>query len=214
MPVSTKKEVRFWDKFASKYARTPVPDGDIYEHKLALSQEHLRPDMDVLELGCGTGSTALAHAAHVRHILATDFSPNMIAIAEEKRRGEGIENVTFRTASLEDFDAEGATFDAVFVLNLIHLLENPVSALTRIHSLLKPGGVFIQSTPCLMDDMPLLRFALPIVKPFVGLPHVNFFSEPELNSWMEEAGFCTVHHWKPGKGKAVFMVAEKRPLTD
>lgn len=39
--------------------------------------------MEVLEFGCGTGTTALAHAAYVRHILAIDIADRMIEIARQ-----------------------------------------------------------------------------------------------------------------------------------
>ncbi len=67
-------ENRFWDKRAAKYAQHPVADQAAYEKKLEITRTHFRPDSEVLETGCGTGSTALAHAPYVKHILATDFS--------------------------------------------------------------------------------------------------------------------------------------------
>ena len=67
----------FWNKRADKYSKQPVPDEDAYRKKLEKTREYFRPDMDVLEIGCGTGSTAIAHAPYVRHILATDFSSRM-----------------------------------------------------------------------------------------------------------------------------------------
>lgn len=50
----------------------------------------MRPDKAVLELGCGTGSTALTDAAHVPRIDATDVSAAMIAIGLDKAERAGI----------------------------------------------------------------------------------------------------------------------------
>jgi cyclopropane fatty-acyl-phospholipid synthase-like methyltransferase len=58
------KDARFWSKIAEKYAAAPVPSEEIYQKKLAVTRKYLRPDMEVLEFGCGTGTTALAHAAY------------------------------------------------------------------------------------------------------------------------------------------------------
>ncbi len=51
--------------------------------------------MEVLEFGCGTGTTAITHAPYVKHIRAIDISSNMIEIAQRKADAKNIKNVTF-----------------------------------------------------------------------------------------------------------------------
>ena len=68
----------FWDKVAERYSKKPVADEAAYQTKLRVTREYFRPDMQVLEIGCGTGSTAIAHAPFVEHICATDISPKMM----------------------------------------------------------------------------------------------------------------------------------------
>ena len=75
---------RFWDKIADRYAKKPVSDEAAYQKKLRVTRDYLRPDMDVLEFGCGTGSTAITHAPFVKHIQAIDISSRMIEIAHGK----------------------------------------------------------------------------------------------------------------------------------
>ncbi|MGN6486541.1 MAG: SAM-dependent methyltransferase, partial [Devosia sp.] len=62
----------FWDKMAARYAAHPLAEESASQRKLRETRARLRPDMDLLELGCGTGSTALVHAPHVRHRRAVD----------------------------------------------------------------------------------------------------------------------------------------------
>jgi cyclopropane fatty-acyl-phospholipid synthase-like methyltransferase len=57
---------RFWNWMAKRYARQPVANEAAYRQKLETARSYLRPDMNVLEFGCGTGSTALLHAPHVK----------------------------------------------------------------------------------------------------------------------------------------------------
>jgi len=57
--MSTTDDTRFWDRGARKYARGAVADPAGYERTLDRTRGLLRPDHGVLELGCGTGSTAL-----------------------------------------------------------------------------------------------------------------------------------------------------------
>ena len=201
-------DASFWNKIARKYAKRPIDDKDSYQVKLKITQEYLEPDMSVLELGCGTGSTALIHAPHVRHILATDISSEMIAIAEEKLSADVVDNVTFQQATLDDITPPEGGFDAVLALNLFHLLDDPEAAMTRVNAMLKPGGVLVQSTGCL-KDMGLIQFAIPVMQ-FIGkAPYVASFSESDLTLMTERAGFQIVHHWRPGKMAAVFLVARK-----
>jgi cyclopropane fatty-acyl-phospholipid synthase-like methyltransferase len=65
------RETAFWNKLADKYSRRPVADEAAYKKKLEVTRKYFEPNMEVLEIGCGTGSTAIAHAPFVRHIRAT-----------------------------------------------------------------------------------------------------------------------------------------------
>ena len=85
---------KFWNKVAAGYSRQPIADEAAYQKKLQVTREYLHPSMDVLEFGCGTGSTAIAHAPY-EHIQAIDFSSNMIEIAQAKADAQNIQNITF-----------------------------------------------------------------------------------------------------------------------
>jgi ubiquinone/menaquinone biosynthesis C-methylase UbiE len=114
---------KFWDRIAKRYAKKPVGDEAAYQRKLAKTREYFRPDMEVLEIGCGTGSTAIAHAPYVRRIRATDISDQMIAIAKGKAAAAGVQNVTFEALAVEDLDVARESVDAVLALSLLHLVK-------------------------------------------------------------------------------------------
>ncbi len=200
---------RFWDRIAKRYSRRPVADESAYQKKLEVTRDYLRPDMEVLEFGCGTGSTALVHAPCVKHIRAIDISSKMIEIAQGKADAERIDNVTFETLTMEELDVADETLDAVLGLSILHLLEDRDEAIAKVHRMLKPGGVFVSSTACLGDTMKWFRFIGPIGH-FLGLiPMVRIFSVQELVDSLTAAGFEIDYQWQPGKGKAVFIVAKK-----
>ena len=75
------QEASFWDRHAEGYSKRPIADDAAYQKKLKVTREYFQPDMEVLEFGCGTGSTAISHAPFVKHIRATDISSKMIEIA-------------------------------------------------------------------------------------------------------------------------------------
>lgn len=200
---------RFWDRVAARYARKPVPDEAAYQKKLAITRELLLPDMEVLEFGCGTGSTALAHAPYVRAIQAIDISEKMLAIARGKAAEADIGNVRFERSDIDAFAAPDASFDAVLALSILHLLDDRRTAIAKVYRMLKPGGVFVSSTACLGDSMKLFGLIAPIGHWLGVLPLVRVFTVAELIGSLEEAGFSIEQRWQPGKGKAVFVVARK-----
>ena len=64
------RSAKFWDRIAKRYAKRPVADDAAYQKKLEITQSYFQPHMEVLEIGCGTGSTAITHAPNVKRIAA------------------------------------------------------------------------------------------------------------------------------------------------
>ena len=203
------RSAKFWDRIAARYARSPVADEAAYQKKLAVTQALLRPDMELLEFGCGTGSTAIVHAPHVKHIRATDISAKMLDIARGKAEAAGVGNVTFERATIEALEAPDDSLDMVLGLSILHLLEDKDAAIAKAHAMLKPGGRFVSSTACLADSHNWLRLIAPAGKALGLMPYVSFFTKAELEQSLTQAGFEIEQSWQPGKGKAVFIVARK-----
>jgi len=200
---------QFWDKVAEKYAKQPIEDEAAYQKKLAITRDYLRPDMDVLEIGCGTGSTAILHAPYVKHIRAIDFSANMIAIAKAKAKAKHIDNVTFEQATIEDLNSPDQSLDAVLGLSILHLLRDKEAAIARVYQMLKPEGIFVTSTVCIGDTMSWFKLIAPIGR-FLGIfPFVQVLTAQALADSLIQAGFELDYQWQPSKGKAVFIVAKK-----
>ena len=206
MPVTP---AEFWDRVAPAYAKQSIADVENYQRKLAATQALLQPSMKVLELGCGTGSTALHHAPHVAHILATDVSATMVAIAREKAAEAGIDNVTFEQAGVTELDAPAGSFDRVLALNLLHLLPDRDAVLARVHQLLKPGGLFVSTTPCLADRQWFLRSVIPVLQWLGKAPYVSFLRAEGVRQELRTAGFHECEHWVHGRANSLFLVASK-----
>lgn len=200
---------KFWDRLADHYARQPIADEDAYRTKLKVTQGYFRPDMQVLEFGCGTGGTAIVHAPFVRHIRAIDFSERMLEIARAKAADAGVDNVTFERADIADLAAVDGRYDAVLGLSILHLLADKDAVIAKVFAMLKPGGFFVSSTTCIGDTMKFFRFVAPLGKAMGLLPQLDVMTSGELAASLSGAGFEIVHQWQPGKGKAVFIVAKK-----
>jgi 2-polyprenyl-3-methyl-5-hydroxy-6-metoxy-1,4-benzoquinol methylase len=203
---------RYWDRLAAGYARKPVPDEEAYERTLERVRAHLAPNVSVLEIGCGTGTTALKLAASAREILATDYSAKMIAIGMAKARDEGVTNVRFRRCTLDDPALDVESFDVVLATNLLHLLDDIPARLGRIRELIRPGGLFISKTPCIGDQGFVMRVLLPPLRVVGIAPYVNFVTERSLSDDITGAGFeIEETGMYPKKGRSFFVVARKAP---
>ncbi len=212
--MSTANDTLFWDRTSRKYAAAAIADQAGYERTLDRTRALLGPDDRVLELGCGTGTTALRLAGDVRSYCATDISAEMIAIAEEKRRADPVRSLAFRTATAEALGPEDGQFDAVLTFNYLHLVRDVPGTLRRIHALLEADGLFISKTPCLGDMNPLIRLALlPAMRAIGKAPYVSVFRASELSQLVCAAGFdirATESHATKGSDTRPYIIARKK----
>ncbi len=207
--MTTSTNTKFWDKIADKYSKQPIADEISYQKKLKVTQEYFNPDMEVLEFGCGTGGTAIIHAPFVKHIRAIDISEKMIAIAKGKAEAENINNITFEQLTIEQLKVEDNTYDVVLGLSILHLLEDKESAIAKVYSILKPGGIFVTSTTCMGDTMSWFKLIGPIGKMLGLFPLVRVFTAQHLIESLTTAGFVIDYQWQPSKDKAIFILAKK-----
>ena len=211
VPLAPK--ARFWDRIAPKYAAEPIADMAAYEATLQRVQALLPPGGHVLEVGCGTGSTALRLAPFTGRMLATDVSPGMIAIARERLAAQPVPQLGF---ALADADAPGqgqGAYDVVLAFSLLHLVEDLDHALQLLVQALRPGGLLISKTPCLSEMNPLItRLALPLMQAIGKAPQVLRFDAQQLRLALVRQGLEIVsveRHGTRGKDIRVFIVARK-----
>ena len=179
----------FWDKRADKYASQPVKDPESYDKTLDCTRKHLSASDEVLEVGCGTGTTALLLAPSVKRIIASDTSSRMIEIAREKAATQRVGNVRFDHASLFDESLVTGSFDVVMAFNLLHLLEDTPSAVRRVEELLKPSGLFISKTVCLAEQSRLWSVVVAVMRPLGFAPFVRCLKVAELEGIIASTGF-------------------------
>ena len=200
----------FWDRLADRYAASPIADQSAYEAKLAETRRHLRPDMDLFEFGCGTGSTAIVHAPHVRSIHAVDFSRRMLEIARSKAEAAGVGNIAFEQGDIATMALPAARYDMVLAMSILHLLSDREAAIRKVHEILRPGGLFVSSTACLGDSpLRLLRYVAPLGRALGKLPQLGFMTPAQLRDSLTGAGFVIEHDWRPKPGAALFLIARK-----
>lgn len=211
--ASAARKARFWDRIAVKYAADPIADMAGYEATLRRVQGLLSADQDVLEIGCGTGSTALRLAPFTRRLLATDVSAGMIAIAREKLAAEPVPQLNFAVADADAAVAGLGEYDVVLAFNVLHLVTDLDRALELAVQALRPGGLLISKTACISEMNPLIPYlALPLMRAVGKAPHVLCVDAAALVSAIARQGMDIVsveRHGTRGKDIRVFIVARK-----
>ena len=228
----------FWDKVALKYAASAIADRPGYALTLQRVRHRLLPTDCVLELGCGTATTALQLATATAHYTAADLSSSMVQIAQQKLADAACE--VQRVLRLVVADAEAdlparlevpeaseiglsasevrSGWDVVLAFNLLHLVPDLDRTLAQVVRHLRPGGLFISKTACIAHMNPLIpRVALPLMRLLGRAPPVQVLTEDRLLAAIERSGLtidCVEHHASAARGRdwRPFVVARK-PVT-
>ena len=104
----------------------------------------IKPGESVLDVGCGTGSLAIAARRAVGPegvVQGVDASPEMIARAE-KKASRAETDVHFSVGAAQSLPHSNAAFDAVLMTVMLHHLPRKarVDAVIEARRVLKPGG--------------------------------------------------------------------------
>ena len=202
-------DAAFWDKVAPKYAKSPIANPDAYEDTLARVRTYLGADTEALELGCGTGSTALKLFEGTRRYVATDFSPGMIDIARKKTEGMSDDAPEFRVSDIKASEFKGEGFNTVLAFNLLHLLPDLEAALDEIQAILPQDGLFISKSPALSEKW-YYRPMIGAMRLIGKAPYVRCFTIAEYDAMIEAAGFRIVETGLyPPTTPSRFVVARK-----
>jgi ubiquinone/menaquinone biosynthesis C-methylase UbiE len=122
-----------------------------------LASAGIEPGMQVLDLGCGSGTLSLELARRGAIVTGLDVSPGMIEIAGARARQFVPEaTTTFIAAAVEDAALPERAFDAIVGSFILHHLDLPTAA-PEIARLLAPGAtaVFAENS----DRNVILRLA-------------------------------------------------------
>lgn len=208
-------QVAFWNRTARQYAAKPIADEAGYEATLSRVACLLGRDQRVLEVGCGTGTTALRLAGHTQRYRATDLSTEMIAIAREKlaalRNPALSATLSFDVADASATCAERC--DTLLAFNTLHLLPDLDHSLARLLASLRPGGLFISKTACVGEISRGVRWlALPVAQLLGKAPPVLVFKADALLAAFRRQGLqieAVERHGTRGRDFRLFVLARK-----
>ena len=135
----------FWDNVAGVYdVFVNVINRKTHQKLKKIVTDLIEPDDTVLECACGTGLLSAVIAAKCRQLTATDFSRKMLKKAE--KNCAAFHNIAFAQADITALSYPDGGFDKVVAGNVIHLLGNPLTALSELNRVCKDGGMLIIPT--------------------------------------------------------------------
>jgi SAM-dependent methyltransferase len=106
---------------------------------------HLRPGLDLLDVGCGPGTLTVDLARHVApgRVVGVDTSAEVVAQARAfaaEAAGPSGPRVEFAAGDFRSLEA-GEGFDVVHAHQVLHHLRDPVGGLAAMAGLTRPGGL-------------------------------------------------------------------------
>ena len=207
--TSAQGEAKFWDNIAESYAAQPIKDVRAYERTMDRTRAYLSKEDRVLEVGCGTGTTAVLLAPCVAHITASDISERMLAIGRARAREAGADNVDFRCLALPNSQLETGAFGVVLAFNALHLVDQLADVLGNLHRALSPGGLLISKTVCMAEQTRLWAIPLFILRMIGKAPRVKLLGFSCLEDAIRGAGFEILETGTYPEPRSRFVVARK-----
>jgi 2-polyprenyl-3-methyl-5-hydroxy-6-metoxy-1,4-benzoquinol methylase len=166
----------------------------------------------VLEIGCGTGSLALAMAPFAGHIHALDVSAEMIRIANAKKAAAGVGNVTFHTGTLEEPLPVGpGQVDSAWAYSILHLVPDSARTLQTLFQLLAPGGTLVSSNVVLGGSWVPYRPLLTVMRWLGKAPAVHVQDRATITREMHAVGFVEVEEKDVGADPEIAFIVARKP---
>lgn len=104
---------------------------------------HIKPDMQILDVGCGPGSITIDFAKHVPqgHVTGTEYVSDPLSKAQELAASAGVTNITFQVGDIHALPFADNTFDIVHAHQVLQHISDPVQALSEMRRVVKEGGI-------------------------------------------------------------------------
>lgn len=105
----------------------------------------VRPEMRVLDLGCGPGWPSIPLSRHVREIVAIDASDLAISLIQKELKQKAVSNVQVKQCDAAKLPFDDESFDAVVAGDLMDVVTDADAVAREMFRALKPGGQVVST---------------------------------------------------------------------
>jgi ubiquinone/menaquinone biosynthesis C-methylase UbiE len=169
------------------------------EDSAAFLLPHLRPGMNLLDIGCGPGSITVDLARRVvpGQVIGLDVAASILQTARRAVEEAGLDNVDVRKGSVYELDIEDGAVDVVFAHQVLQHLTDPVAALHEMRRVVKKGGLVAvrdvdYATFVWHPAHPMLTRWLELYHEVTARNGAQADAGRYLLSWCQEAGLAEV----------------------
>jgi ubiquinone/menaquinone biosynthesis C-methylase UbiE len=146
----------------------------------------------VLDVGTGTGHTALAFAPHVAEVVGVDFTAAMLDQARRLASERNVSNVRFDEGDAMQLPYDDASFDLVTCRVCAHHFADPSAAVREAARVLKPGGRFLLVDSVAPED-PAEDTFFNAIELLRDRSHVRNYRISEWHQMLRAAGMESEH---------------------
>ena len=196
-----------WDSVAGGWKEwwVPIEKGAQKLSQRLIELAEIKPGQRVLDIATGIGEPSITAAKVVGtagHVLATDISSQMLAIAKERATFLRLQDIIeFKGSDAENLDLVNSSFDAAICRWGLMLFPNLDTAIGKIYGSLVPGGRFAAAVWADATKVPIINLATRIIgsqvqmsAPPQGVPNPFSLSDTnKLENSLARAGFRDIH---------------------
>jgi 2-polyprenyl-3-methyl-5-hydroxy-6-metoxy-1,4-benzoquinol methylase len=154
-----------------------------------------------LEIGPGSGVYLPALAGLFEKVVATDIASAFLTRA--RSLADAYPNIVVVEDDIISSELATSSFDLVLCSEVIEHITDSNAALKQINRVIKPGGIFILSTPqkySLLEIVSKIAFLPGIIgvvrwvyhEPIIETGHVNLLTAAEVRTQLRQAGFAPI----------------------
>lgn len=161
-----------WEKGDfTKIAETMRESGEALVAKIGVSK-----NLNVLDLGCGDGTTAIPEAKLGANVLGVDIASNLVAAGNERAKAHGLSNCTFKEGDATDLqDLKDSSFDLVVSMFGAMFAPKPFDVAKEMVRVTRPGGRIVMGN-WIPGDPTLVAQILKISSAYTPPPPEGFIS--------------------------------------
>ncbi|MCH5193625.1 MAG: methyltransferase domain-containing protein [Oscillospiraceae bacterium] len=192
----------FWDRWAKFYDAAESLNNVAYTAMLNGVRTVVPEGAKVLDCAAGTGELSIAASEKAESVLCTDMSLSMLEVAEKKCSKRGIKNISFEERNILELPDPDDTYDIAMAGNVLHLIDDPQTAVKELARVVRNGGKLILPT-FMMGENNKMSVLLKIYRLF-GFRSSSQYTIDEYREMLES---CEVGRVKVTALKGIMPVA-------
>lgn len=176
------------DAMLAFYATLPAGTAFVRpEDVLALVQARgIRPDVRMLDIGCGQGQVALALARTfpLSEVIGIDLSPHQI---EHARQNSDVANVQFLVADWMNFVLPDDGIDVIIATQVLQFMHDERAFAEYLGHGLASDGLLVLRTVLIPEDEPGRSFVSEVMRQIIQ-GSIRFYAERDVTELLREVG--------------------------